>query len=456
MAGMSTNVGLVSGLDTKTLVSQLMQVEANPQNLLKNKLVATNADAAGYRAVNLRFDSLRSAAAALATDSTWTAAKATSTNPTVTASAGSSALAGSLSFTVKELVATHAVRSDPFTAPAGKTAAADTPFGATSIDVKVGATTTTIALDTDASGTTSLTEAAAAINARTELGLAASIVPTGPGTYRMQVAARTAGAAGVFSVTSGGPAFATLTQGTDATLTIGSGAGAFDVTSPTNTFTGLLADTTLTVSKKGEAATISVARDTDATAAKVQALVDAANSALQVVTDYTAKDSATATLKGDSTLRGLAGSILDVVSSGIGGKSAAAFGIQLTKEGKLTFTKDTFTTALAVDPAAARKFFTDSTGTGTSAQPVGLGARLGALALSASNADTGSLTLLAKSSDTTATDLKQRIAAWDLRLAQRETNLTRQFTAMEKALGALSNQSTWLSGQLAGLPSWSR
>jgi hypothetical protein len=82
--------GLVNNLDTTSIVSQLMQVEANPQTLLRNKLVATNSDASGYRAVNLRFDSLRSAAAGLTGDAVWTAAKATSSNATVTASAGSS------------------------------------------------------------------------------------------------------------------------------------------------------------------------------------------------------------------------------------------------------------------------------------------------------------------------------------------------------------------------------
>ena len=52
-------------------------------------------------------------------------------------------------------------------------------------------------------------------------------------------------------------------------------------------------------------------------------------------------------------------------------------------------------------------------------------------------------------------DLEERIAAWETRLALRKEGLTRQFTAMETALSALQNQSTWLSGQLANLPKWS-
>jgi flagellar hook-associated protein 2 len=41
-----------------------------------------------------------------------------------------------------------------------------------------------------------------------------------------------------------------------------------------------------------------------------------------------------------------------------------------------------------------------------------------------------------------------------VRLATREQTLRRQYAAMEAALGTLKNQSTWLAGQISGLPSW--
>jgi flagellar hook-associated protein 2 len=87
--------------------------------------------------------------------------------------------------------------------------------------------------------------------------------------------------------------------------------------------------------------------------------------------------------------------------------------------------------------------------------PTGVAARLQALAKGASDSATGTLTLLAKSSDTSATDFQGRIADWDIRLALRKDTLTRQFTAMETALGTLRNQSSWLSSQISSLPSWS-
>jgi flagellar hook-associated protein 2 len=73
------------------------------------------------------------------------------------------------------------------------------------------------------------------------------------------------------------------------------------------------------------------------------------------------------------------------------------------------------------------------------------------LARRTTDATTGTLTLLAKGRDALADDLETRIADWDLRLAARKEALTKQFTAMETALGSLRSQSTWLAGQLSSL-----
>ncbi|OMQ16451.1 hypothetical protein A7K94_0202430 [Modestobacter sp. VKM Ac-2676] len=457
---MSVSTGLISGIDYSTMISQLMQVEANPQTLLKNQLVAAQADATAYRAVNTRFESLRTAAAALTADTAWTSTKATSSAPSVSATAGSAALAGSsLTFSVTELAAAHSEISN------ADWASTDTLFGATSFSVTSGGTTTDIPITTTNAAGPTLADAVAAINA-SDTGLTATAVRITEGQYRLQVTARATGAAGAFTV-GDDTTFKTVTTGTNAQLSVGSGEGAYTVQSDTNTFTGLMTDTTITVSKKGDTATVSVAKDPDVTAAKVQSLVDAANSLFESITAYTDKDSKTASLKGDTALRGLATQILGMVASGIGGKSASTVGIQLTQAGTLTFDKAAFTAKLASDPAAVKDLLAAKTTVGPGADgisgnaddvttPVGLAAQLEVLAKKASDSTTGTLTLLATSSDSTAKDLTARIEAWDTRLAMRKDSLTRQFTAMEKALGTMQNQASWLSSQIAGLPSWSK
>lgn len=452
MAGMSVSTGLISGIDYKTMISELMKVEANPQTLLRQQLSATQSDAAAYRAVNTRFDALRTAAAALTDATAWTSTKASSSDPSVTATASTGAATGSLSFTVTSLAATHSVYST------GSWATADTALNPT------GPTTLTIAgVGVTLTAGQTVNDAVKAINASTA-GVTAVAVDTGAG-VRLQLTSKTSGAAGTFTVT-GDVAVTALTTGADAKLRVGDATAGYDVTSSTNTFTDVLPGSTFTVSKKDAAATVTVAKDPDATATKVQSLVDAANSLLSAVSSYTDAESTSAILKGDSTLRGLSTQILSVVSSAVGGKSASTVGIELTRDGQLTFDKAVFTKALSSDPAATQALLSEkkivSAGTdGISGNaddvtsPVGFAAQLEVLAKGASDSTTGSLVLLAKSGDSLAKDLEDRIAAWDIRLEMRKTTLTRQFTAMETALSSMQNQAAWLSSQIAGLPSWS-
>ena len=56
--------GLVSGLDTATIISQLMQVEAAPQTLLKTKLSSEQTTIANLQSLNAKFAALTTRAEA--------------------------------------------------------------------------------------------------------------------------------------------------------------------------------------------------------------------------------------------------------------------------------------------------------------------------------------------------------------------------------------------------------
>jgi len=64
MASLSVD-GLVSGLDTTSLISQLISAESASQTRLKVQLSTTKAAADAYREVNTKVDAVRTAAAAL-------------------------------------------------------------------------------------------------------------------------------------------------------------------------------------------------------------------------------------------------------------------------------------------------------------------------------------------------------------------------------------------------------
>jgi flagellar hook-associated protein 2 len=468
MAGVSMGTGLTSGIDYSSMISQLMQIEAQPQTLLKGQLTNTQTDAAAYRDINSSFAAIASAAAALTKPETWTTARATSSSTSVTATATTGAQTGSVSFTVDRLAASHSVISNA----TQKWATGTTLFGLGTLTLTKSdnSTVTITPTDSDGDGTISLADAVAAIN-KNAPGFTASAVNTGSG-YQLQVSATASGAASSFSLSgsSGTTGFGILTQGVNAQITMGAGGpNPATITSASNTFSEVLAGTSFTVSQvtaTGAApTTVTVAADPDAVATAVQALVTAANSALAKIAAYTDSTNANAPLKGNYSLTSLTGQILDAVSSAVGGSSSAVAGLQLTKDGKLTFDASTFRTKLASDPATVQKIFSGTTLLGTDGvantpddvvDVDGLGARLAVLADRASDSATGTLTGLALGQDARAKDLQDQIDSWDLRLTQRQATLTAQFNAMETALGQLQNQSTWLASQISSLPSWTQ
>ena len=105
--------GLISGLDTTSLVSQLVAAEALPQTRLKNQMTAAQTAANAYREVNTKVDAVRTAAAALTVDGLAAARTASSTATSVSASATSTAVTGSrISFTVESLASTASYLSN--------------------------------------------------------------------------------------------------------------------------------------------------------------------------------------------------------------------------------------------------------------------------------------------------------------------------------------------------------
>ncbi|MGY1631000.1 flagellar filament capping protein FliD [Geodermatophilus sp. SYSU D01186] len=437
MAGM--NVGLISGMDTASLIDQLMAVEANPQTLLKQKLAAAQDDAKAYRTVNTKFDALRAAAEALTRSTTWGAVKATSSASGVTATSTAGAGPGSLTFSVTSLAVNHSILSD-------KSWAATTDTYDLTLPLAIKNTTTgTSQAITLAAGAT-LGDVVSAINDQAE-GVTAATVRTTTG-YRLQLTSTATGVASKFEVGTG---FQALSTGADAVLKVGTGTVGYEVSSPTNTLSDVLPGTTLTVTQTGGPVTVTVAGDPEAVTAAVQGLVKAANDVLSSISLYTSttSESPLAVLKGDSTLRGLANEVLAQVSSAIGGRSAATAGIQLDRYGTIVFNAETFTAALKTDPEIAQKLVS-----GDSTVP-GIAQKLLTLAKKATDSTTGLLLKRAETQDTEAKDLEKRIEDWDRRLELRRATLTRQFTAMETALSSLQNQSSWLSSQLSSLPKWS-
>lgn len=114
---MSTIDGLVSGLNTTQIISQLMQVERLPEQQLVNQQSTAQILKGVLQTLNMKVGSLATTASALIPDpvlktSAWQSATATSSDSTrVTATADNTAVPGSISFTVTSLAAAGAAVS---------------------------------------------------------------------------------------------------------------------------------------------------------------------------------------------------------------------------------------------------------------------------------------------------------------------------------------------------------
>jgi flagellar hook-associated protein 2 len=456
--------GLISGLDTASIISQMMSIAAQPQTLLKQQLVTVQTQAAAYRDVNSSMAALATAAEALTDPATWQTAKATSSSTAVTATAVSTATSGSVSFTVDQLATNHSMISSS----TQKWATATTAWTDGNLTITPSDTTkspiTVTPTDLDGDGVISLADAAAAIT-KQAAGYTATAVNTGSG-YQLQITANSTGAANAFSLSTANSvtSFGVLSQGVDAQITLGSGgSNPTTITSATNTFSGVMNGVTFTVSQTTGTSpvSVSVTTDPDAIANKVQAMVDAANTVLGKIATYTNSGTgSTAPLKGDWSLIELTNQILSQVSTAVGTTSAGSNGLQLTDTGQLKFDAAAFKTALAADPAAVQSLFSGAVGVGTdnvantpddTVDTDGIAARLQVLANQASDSATGMLTTLANGEDTTAKNLQDQISDWDLRLQAQQQTLAAQFNAMESALGSLKSQSSWLSSQINSL-----
>lgn len=476
--------GLVSGLSTSSIVSQLVAADSTQQTQLKTNVTSTNQKISAYTSVNSKLLAVQQAAEKLGqlqgvivkSDATyqWAATKATATGDAVTVAATSTAASGQLTVKVDSLAAGRAVMSEPVLGTDGDAAEA------LGFPMDVYRNGELVGSIKPSAGT--LADVTAAIKQAAIKGISATAVRVGDDQYRLQITSSTTGEVdGNFTLvpqtknadgtyTSAGPAGAAATgytdmvKAADAKMYIipasGDSAAAFDITSSSNTFADIMPGVTITAAKTGTS-TIGVASDPTQVADAVAALIAATNAALDEIATQSkagvAGSDGTVTgggvLRGDSTLRTLRTQLLTAVTGALGdGKtSAATFGIQSTRDGKLTFDAAKFTEAYAADPALVQRMLAPTSLNDPTVTTEGIVERLGRVADGAVNSSTGSLTTVLKGKQSLIADLTTRISDWDDRLAQRKARYESYYARLEVALGSLQSQSTWLAGQLSSL-----
>jgi flagellar hook-associated protein 2 len=451
--------GLISGLDTTSLINSLMQAEAIPQTLLKSKVTDSTTFITAMQALNSKVAALADSAAKLAKPAGTDLHLASTSSTAATATAGTGAVDGTIDFTVDRLAQSQVTVTGPLTQWP------DQP--PTLTFVAADGTTKQIT-----AASSSLADVAAAIN-QAGAGVSATRVAAGldPATgqplFRLQLSSTKTGAAAAFTayrgtaadVTAGtatnllsDPGASQVRQAQDAQLTLWAGTGAAQtVTSATNTFTDVLPGVAVAVTATSSTpVTLTVARDDKSISAAANSLATAVNDILTFITQKqavsTSTDSAGGTVvtggpfTGESSTRDVNQKLVDAVISPINGVSPSTYGISITRDGAVTFDQDVFAKAMAADPDTVK------------AAVATIGQRVADAATGASDTYTGSISLKIQGEQSMVKTLNDQITDWDTRLADRRSTLEKTYANLEVQLQQLQSQSSWLTGQLSSLP----
>jgi flagellar hook-associated protein 2 len=450
--------GMASGVDTNTIVEQLMAIERQSTTRIQTREYNTSGLQSALKNVASKLATLKSAAQALGSESNWKPQQTVeSSDSRVAVTQTGGAGIGGHSVQVNRLASSM---QRGYSLPGGTA-------GTLTITANADATNTmTIAVAADATPQ----QIADAINAKSTGPVVAAVVKNSSGENRLVLSSRKTGSESDFSV-SGGLLTDDSTYTTpdvsklDAEYTLDGGAAQ---TSKTNVLDNIVPGLRMTlkgVTSSPAAITVTEpALDRNAVKDKIKAFVNAYNAVVDTARDeITEKPVSGATdalgagqgqLYGDTGMNSMLSAlrrqmsaivadagINDLADLGIGIPASSGGASQDAKDGKLAIDDAKLSAALDSDWTAVKSYFSGfskKVADYVDTQTGGSGVIDGRLA----SADRTMKTLTSQMDDT------------NTRLDAKETRLKAQFAAMETAMQNAQTQQAWLQGQLAGLPTW--
>jgi flagellar hook-associated protein 2 len=466
MAGLSLS-GLASGVDTTSIVEQLMALERQSLTKIGYRRAAVTGQQDALKEIASKLSSLKDAALALNADSTW-AQKQTveSSDPArvaVTLLAGAGI--GGQSVHVDRLASSAQRRFTVATDGAGKTTSAE------QLTLAYADGSASVTIDVAAGSTKQ--QIADAINAKTS-GPAVAAVVTGPDGEHLVLSARKTGKDSDFTVgtTSGGAVVAEDAAFAASRATGDALQAAYRLDSGTqqlwhsnvieHAIPGVRLQLKGVTSSPATVTVTEPAVDRDAIKTKVKAFVDAYNAVVDTtrskLTEQRVKSptsdfqAARGQLYGDSSLTGMLSRLrqdmADIVTTdGVNDLSDLGITIPKTtggvasadaKAGKLVLDEAKLTAALDSDFTAVKSFL------GTFSKDV-------ETFVKAQTGGSGIIDDRIAGGDRTTKRIQAQMDRANERLDAREKRLKAQFTAMEIALQHSQTQGSWLAGQLAAL-----
>lgn len=418
--------GKTSGIDVGTIVSELMQVERQPETVWQNEQTTINSQVSVLTSMNSQLTSLYNDVNSLndIMGSFSQMMSASSDDSIVSAAADTTAAAGTHTVVVSKMATTASGYSGYI--PSGSSLA-----GA-EIEVKYGSDpnnplrTDTIAIP---STDTTLQQAVGSINSGS-YGVTASVMTDANGS-RLVLTSKTSGAAGNLTISSSSTSF-TSAAGVDAQLTV----DGVPVDSGTNTVTNAIAGVTLSLGSAdpNTSVLISVQPDTTQASQAIQSFVTDYNSLMGTInTQYAVNPTSgnEGVLAGDSMLRTLQGQLLGLASTTTTAAgpyvNLQSMGIQMQDDGTLQIDSSTLSTALSSNFSDVQKFF-------QSASPVGWGQAVGKQLQQMTDPTIGLVSADINGLNQTNQSLTGQINDFETRMATVQNQLTTQYDNLNTLL----------------------
>ncbi len=446
--------GLASGIDTNSLIAQLVSLERRRSvGLLESQQVEAQAQQSALQTFDGKLAAVLSAADKLRDATTVLARKASSSDTSVaTVAAGSGAVRGTTQVTVNALA-----QGSIATSSTAKTSASDTIATASgSFSFQLGSgTVQTVSIDS----TTTLQGLSDAINAL-GAGVSASVVNLGTTAspdYRLRLASIDTGTSNQISIVTDDTdlSVAVTQSASDASLTVSGFATA--ITRESNVVSDVIPGVTLSLLKTGGPITVTVETDADAVAADVQTFVDAYNDLVGFVDSQSTVTQDTASrdrsfqagpLAFDSTPQSILDALQTNVTGAVSGLSGsfsllAEVGVTTNRDGTLAFDSTELSDALASDEQDVASLFSGSGGVD------GVFDRVHDYV----SGVTGSGGVLPTHTQTVSDridSLQSRIDEAQRNLDAFEADLRATFTSLEVLLSGLQSQGAFLANALGG------
>lgn len=457
--------GLASGLDTNALIEALIQAERAPLRRLEARRADVSDQQSRFRDLNSRLLRLREAASAIdnrisqleapSLDEEFLAFQAeTSDEAVLTATADGTGTATAGSFAVRvEQLATAAREVSAAYSSASDTVGSDgdtlsIDFGGEStIDITITSSTTVQSLRDEINA-----------HADNDGSVRAELLDDGSGSVRLVISGTQTGADNDLSITTtltapGGGSFldASLSQDAqDARLRV----FGVTITRSSNDVSDAIPGITLHLAgvndpnDTSDEETVTVDRDDEAVATKLQELVDAYNDVRDFARAQVEVDSDTnraGPLSGNAVVRSLEQQVRQVVGdvysfTGNPFSTLSEIGVRFDADGRLSLDQTVLSAALDEDPLAVRQLLSgDGTADGAAT----------ALARSLDpviRSGDGTLARIDSNFSDRLDQLDDSIARMEDRIARREELLIQRFTELERLVTAFQSQSTFLNG----------